>query len=186
MAPARGSLERIREAVTEPAPPSSNALSTARTAATPQPQVEPEPITKKGATIAAATEAERAIALLARRMRERFAEGDFDQALQSTLQLLMLDAGDAEALGYRRSCERVLEQRHIERLGDLRAIPELAVSEEQVRWLALDHREGFLLSLVDGVTSVEEIFDIAGMSRLDVLKTLAGLKEADVIRLKIR
>lgn len=119
-------------------------------------------------------------------MHDCFTDGDYDQALVSSAQILALRPGDAEALGYQRSCERVLEQRHVERLGDLRMIPKLAVSQDQVRWLALDHREGFILSLVDGVTTIEEIFDIAGMSRLDVLKTLAGLKEADVIRLSSR
>jgi hypothetical protein len=196
MAPARFGPGRGREALTQPAPPSLQESRTSSDRATcPAPGSDPalalaigfqEPVTKRGESIAAASETERAIVLLLRRMRERFGEGDHDHALQSAAEILLREPDNAEALGYQRSCERVLEQRHIDRLGDLRMTPELAVSQEQVRWLALDHREGFILSLVDGVTSIEEIFDIAGMSRLDVLKTLAGLLDADVIRLKAR
>lgn len=169
--------ERASERVTCPAPGSTEPAN----AVTQLPASSPQPT---GGALDPRAELDPSVALLSRRLHDFFTEGDHDQALCAAQQLLALRPNDPEALGYQRSCERLLEQRHAERLGELRRFPELAVSQDQVRWLALDHREGFILSLVDGATSIEEIIDIAGMSRLDVLKTLAGLKEADVIRLR--
>ena len=62
----------------------------------------------------------------------------------------------------------------------------VAVPSEQIRWLSLDHRSGFLLSLVDGTSSVEELLDISGMAKLDALRILYTLREERVIALVAR
>ena len=59
----------------------------------------------------------------------------------------------------------------------------VSVSPEEVQWLSLDHRAGFLLSLVDGQSTVDEILDISGMTRLDALKIINDLAERQVVRL---
>ena len=59
----------------------------------------------------------------------------------------------------------------------------VVVSPEEVQWLSLDHRAGFLLSLVDGQSTVDEILDISGMTRLDALKIIHDLTEQQVVRL---
>ena len=55
------------------------------------------------------------------------------------------------------------------------------VPPERIRWLSLDHRAGFLLSLVDGTARVEDIVDMSGMAQLEVLRTLVTLLEQGVI-----
>jgi hypothetical protein len=55
------------------------------------------------------------------------------------------------------------------------------VAREQLRWLSIDHRAGFLLSHVDGVSSLEMILDVSGMPLLDALKILAELQQQRVI-----
>ena len=42
-------------------------------------------------------------------------------------------------------------------------VPVVMVAREQLRWLSIDHRAGFLLSHVDGVSSLEMILDVSGM-----------------------
>ena len=69
------------------------------------------------------------------------------------------------------------------RIGPLDQIISVAISPEEVQWLALDHRAGFLLSLVDGQSTVDEILDISGMTRLDALKIIFDLTERHVVRL---
>ena len=59
----------------------------------------------------------------------------------------------------------------------------VAVSPGELQWLALDHRAGFLLSLVDGMSTVDEILDISGMTRLDALRIILDLTERNVVRL---
>jgi hypothetical protein len=66
----------------------------------------------------------------------------------------------------------------------LEAIPWLMLSHVQVMDLELDHREGFLLSLIDGRTTVELLIEIAAMPKRDVLRILARWLAMGVIVLK--
>ena len=51
-----------------------------------------------------------------------------------------------------------------------------------MRWLSLDHRAGFLLSLVDGRSTVDEVLDMSGMSELEALRLLLQLLQQNVIK----
>jgi hypothetical protein len=59
----------------------------------------------------------------------------------------------------------------------------MALGDSQLRWLGLDHRSGFLLSRIDGLSTVDELLDVCGMPRLEALKTLSELLERGAIRL---
>jgi hypothetical protein len=124
------------------------------------------------------------VALATARMTECFAAGEYGDCLETAHQIIAQQPDHAGALGYASSCGRLLEQRYAERIGELTAIPRVAVTPEQLHWLALDHREGFLISLCDGRTSIDELCDIAGMDRIVALKTLAGLIASEVLRLR--
>ena len=114
-------------------------------------------------------------------MRERFALDDFTAALSIAELLVGQDARDEDALGVASECRRRLVQLYTSRLGSLTTVPVLAVPPGEIRWLGLDHRSGFLLSRIDGVHSIEELCDVAGMERLEVLKTLAELRDVGAI-----
>jgi hypothetical protein len=70
------------------------------------------------------------------------------------------------------------------RLGALDRVVSVAVPADQIRWLSLDHRAGFLLSLVDGISTLEEILDISGMTRLEALRIMYALLEQRVITIE--
>jgi hypothetical protein len=114
-------------------------------------------------------------------MQDRYAIGDFTGALSVAERLLRADAGDAEADRYARSCRTVLTEMYTARLGSLRQLISVAVPPTQVRWLSLDHRAGFVLSLVDNASTVEELLDISGMPPLDTLRILTELLDQGVI-----
>ena len=57
----------------------------------------------------------------------------------------------------------------------------MVLPPEQVRWLSLDHRAGFILSCVDGYSSIEEILDVSGMPQIDALRILHELLVQKVI-----
>ncbi len=63
-------------------------------------------------------------------------------------------------------------------------VPVVMVATEQLRWLSIDHRAGFLLSHIDGVSSLEMILDVSGMPLLDALKILCELVQQRVITLR--
>jgi hypothetical protein len=114
-------------------------------------------------------------------MRERFSLGDYSGALVVAESILEEDPNDAEALKCMESCRRVLEQMYTTRIGSLERVPFVAVPQEQLRWLNIDHRAGFVLSHVDGNCSLEQILDVSGMPTLDTLRILYELLQQRVI-----
>jgi hypothetical protein len=116
-------------------------------------------------------------------MQDRYAVGDFTGALVVAESLLEADPEDEDAKRYAQSCREVLTQMYAARIGPMDQVATVAVPPEQITWLSLDHRAGFLLSLVDGVSSIEEILDISGMTRLDALRIMYTLVQQNVITL---
>lgn len=116
-----------------------------------------------------------------RELRDRYAVGDFTGALVIAESILELDGENLEAKRYAQSCRDVLMQMYAARLGSLDQVVSVAIPPDQIRWLSLDHRAGFLLSLVDGYSSVDELLDICGMPRLDALRIMYQLLEQRVI-----
>ena len=108
-------------------------------------------------------------------MRDRFALGDFSGALEIAVALLEEDPMNAEAASYADSCREKLFSMYAAKLGSMQDIPRVIVPPDQVRWLTLDHRAGFVLSCIDGYSSIEEILDVSGMSPLDALRVLHEL-----------
>jgi len=109
--------------------------------------------------------------------------GDFSGALTAAEQILERNPDDVEANRYAQSCREVLTQMFSARLAPLDRVVSVAISPEQIRWLSLDHKSGFLLSLVDGTCTIEELLDISGMSRLDALRILLTLDQQKVVAL---
>jgi hypothetical protein len=121
-----------------------------------------------------------------RQIADRYAVGDFSGALVLAEALLEAAPEHTEALRYAGKCRDVLMQMYAARLGALDQIVSMSIPSEQIRWLSLDHRSGFLLSLIDGTSSVEELLDISGMPRLDALRIMYGLFQERVITLSPR
>ncbi len=119
----------------------------------------------------------------AKEMHECYALGDFTQALHIAEELLARSPDDISARRCAQNCRDVLTQMYAARIGPLDQVMTVTVSPEEVQWLALDHRAGFLLALVDGQSTVDEILDISGMTRLDALKIIFDLVERQVVSL---
>lgn len=134
------------------------------------PPVAPPPAQSSGRIVEPVTE-----------MRERFSLGDYSGALVVAESILEEDPSHAEALQCETSCRQVLEQMYTARIGPLDRVPFVAVPQEQLRWLNLDHRAGFVLSHVDGNCSLEQILDVSGMPPLDALRILFELLQQRVI-----
>ena len=66
----------------------------------------------------------------------------------------------------------------------LDGVPLLTVSFAELRTMALDHRGGFLISLIDGTSSVEMILDVCGMPPNEALVILKSFSEQGIIAIK--
>jgi hypothetical protein len=114
--------------------------------------------------------------------RELFALGDFSGSLEMIEKVLKAEPNHSEAWAYLRQNESTLVAMYESKLGPLAGTPRLAIKPEEVMWLNLDHRAGFLLAQVDGTMSYEDLFALSGLPRLDTAKILATLLADGVIQ----
>lgn len=114
-------------------------------------------------------------------MLDRFALGDFTGALRAAELILGRSPSHAEAQRVASASEQKLVSFHLARLGSASTVLAVRVANNEVRWLGLDHRAGFLLSLVDGTTTVDELVDLSGMKRHEALRLLAELLDVGAV-----
>jgi hypothetical protein len=113
--------------------------------------------------------------------RELHALGDFSGSLEMIEKILKLDPSHAEARAYLAQNEATLIAMYESKLGTRSNIPRLAIKPEEVLWLNLDHRAGFLLAQIDGLVNYEDLFALSGLPRLDTARILATLLQEGVI-----
>jgi hypothetical protein len=113
--------------------------------------------------------------------KELFALGDFSGSLELIEKILQVDPDHGEARDYLRQNEATLISMYESKLGSLARVPRLAVKPEEVLWLNLDHRAGFLLAQIDGTVDYESLFALSGLPRLDTARILANLIADGVI-----
>lgn len=113
--------------------------------------------------------------------KELFSLGDFSGSLELIEKILQLDPDHREARDYLRQNEATLVSMYESKLGPLTRIPRLAIKPEEVMWLNLDHRAGFLLAQIDGTVDFESLFALSGLPRLDTARILANLIADGVI-----
>jgi hypothetical protein len=95
--------------------------------------------------------------------------------------ILKVNPSHAEARAYLRQNESTLIAMYESKLGSMSRIPRLAIKPEEVLWLNLDHRAGFLLAQIDGSVNYEDLFALSGLPRLDTARILATLLAEGVI-----
>ena len=114
-------------------------------------------------------------------LKERYALGDFTGALTLAESILETDPQNSIAQGYATNAKQVLVHMYSARLGSTNARPSIVMPPEELRWLNLDHKAGFVLSLIDGTSTIEDIADMCGMPMLDLLRILYDLALQKVI-----
>lgn len=119
-----------------------------------------------------------------REMNDRVSLGDYSGALAIAEEILGTDPNHAVAKACAERCRGVLKQMYATRIGPLDRVPLVMVPRDQLRWLSIDHRAGFVLSLVDGVSSLEMIIDVSGMPEIDTLRILSELAQQRIISLR--
>jgi hypothetical protein len=117
-------------------------------------------------------------------MRERASLGDYTGALEMAELILAADPGSLEAAECAENCRSVLENMYAARLGPSDGVPVVVVPQAQMQWLSIDHRAGFVLSLIDGSSTLEMVIDVSGMQKLDALRILHALVQQRIVAFK--
>jgi hypothetical protein len=74
---------------------------------------------------------------------------------------------------------------YLKRLGSRGHVPYLRTSAEAALRVPLEHWAGFVLSLVDGRASVEEIVDASALPEVEALRLLCDLHERGLIDFRL-
>src|SRR5205823_11565164 len=106
---------------------------------------------------------------------------DHTGAMDLILKAQELAPDDTEVQALRERSERTLEAMFESKLGKLTHSPRVKLKDDEIIWLNLDHRAGFVLAQIDGSVTFEDLFAVSGMSRLDTARFLAQLVEEGVI-----
>lgn len=118
---------------------------------------------------------------LLRGAKELLELDDHSGAMELILKAELLAPNHAEVTRLKTRSEHTLLAMYESKLGDLSATPRVKLKEDDVIWLNLDHRAGFVLAQIDGTVTYEDLFAVSGMSRLDTARILAQLIEQRVI-----
>lgn len=73
---------------------------------------------------------------------------------------------------------------YLKLLGSFERVPYVVASMRDVMMEKLDHREGFVLSLIDGTSDIDGILDACPMSTHKTLRILHGLCERGILGLR--
>jgi hypothetical protein len=107
---------------------------------------------------------------------------DFSGAVE-LLEKILQDAPDhPEARKMRDEAESQLLSMLSSKLGNLNRVPRVQMAEDEIIWLNYDHRAGFVLSLVDGELSFDEIISISGITQLECMRFLVQFLQDKVIK----
>ena len=147
-------------------------------------QTTPSPLPATVAAVSAvssATGPRRDVDIWLAASKDLHALGDFSGSLVLIEKILRVDPEHPEARAYLEENEATLVAMYESKLGPLGGVPRLAIKPEEVMWLNLDHRAGFLLSQIDGAVDYESLFALSGLPRLDTARILATLISDGVI-----
>src|SRR5438105_2224351 len=118
--------------------------------------------------------------------REMLGLNDFSGALELLGKILERKPGNSEAQQMYDSCEHNLTLMYESKIGAMDARPRTAIPPDEIIWLNLDPRAGFVLAQIDGEVSFEDLYAICGLKRLDTARILCELLEQGVVQVQGR
>ena len=121
------------------------------------------------------------VATLMKGTRDMLELDDFSGALDLLGKLAEIVPDNDEVLQMRAEAQSGLISIYSSKIGDLGKIPRVSMAQDEIIWLNLDHRAGFILSLVDGHMSFDEILSVSGLELTYGMRILVQLLQERVI-----
>jgi hypothetical protein len=113
--------------------------------------------------------------------RELVALNDFSGAMELLAKILARNPQDTEAQKLHATCEENLIHMYESKLGAMDRTPRVVLPPDEIIWLNLDPRAGFVLAQIDGTVTFEDLYAICGLQRLDTARILSQLLEEGVV-----
>jgi hypothetical protein len=116
-------------------------------------------------------------------MLEGFTAGDYERAIELADLILEEIPSSPIAVLCKEMCASALEAFYARAVGPRERVP-VVNQAAYTGSVALDHRAGFLISLIDGMTTIEAILDVCAMPRWRALCVLADLIRGGIVKLR--
>jgi tetratricopeptide (TPR) repeat protein len=186
--PAAAPAKRAPSAANPPAPPKSP-WDDGPSLAIPQPETGDSgggAWSIHAETLPSATVSDDETNVWMRGARELVALNDFSGALELLNKVLERKPNDKDALQLYDVCEQNLTLMYESKIGAMDARPRTAIPPDEIIWLNLDPRAGFVLAQIDGEVSFDDLYAICGLKRLDTARILCELLEQGVVQVEGR
>lgn len=110
-----------------------------------------------------------------------FGRGNWEEAQRMFVDAKAMDPGNRRAKDYLAFLENQ-EFSDQEELGNLKRVPAVAISTSEILRLNVSPQTGYILSLVDGFISFEDIIATSGLGQRETRRELARLKRMGVVK----
>lgn len=107
---------------------------------------------------------------------------DHSGAMDLIMKAAEMAPNDPRVKKMRDKSEATLQAMFESKIGRMDAVPKVVLKDDEIIWLNLDHRAGFVLAQIDGSVTFDDVFAVSGMSRLDTARILAQLVDEGVIQ----
>lgn len=114
-------------------------------------------------------------------MRLSMERGDWISARAIADKVLAYDPTDLDAHACVETCNARMRESFEVRLGDRSRILRVAVPDAWLAEMALDPRVAFVLSRVDGISSIDAILDVSNMPEQECMQLLVELMDEGVL-----
>jgi len=111
-------------------------------------------------------------------------DGDLRGAVAALERVLTMNPRRTDAVVLVAEVVTTLAEGYEARLGAVEGVPHVTATPEQIMASALDPRSAFVLSQIDGRVTLDDLFSLCGMGRLETARTLLGLQVAGLIRVE--
>jgi hypothetical protein len=122
-------------------------------------------------------------AALLGKARARMDRGEFWKALDLLDQALQLDPDDKDAVRLHARAKQSAVESLFATVGDLAKAPRQKMEDKDLMRQDFDHRAGFLLSLMDGHVTCDEIIAVSGLPQIDALRIMADMVKRGAIEI---
>jgi len=112
---------------------------------------------------------------------ELFRKGEVQESLELFETLARQNSGRMEVQGYLELVRSHLFKYYRERVADTSSVLKVKIAPQEIMKYNLPVDAGFLLSMIDGSTSVNEILALSGMDPFDGLRLVHRLLEAGIV-----
>ena len=115
---------------------------------------------------------------------ERMDAGEWADALEALCAYTLEAPDDLDAQVRIELVRSHLHAYHRQRVGDGSGVPKVAIGPDDVLRFNLPVRAGFVLSMIDGHTSVSDLVALTGMDPFDALDVFTRLVDAGIVEVQ--